>query len=246
MSQAAHSVLLVAIALTAATGCDKSSSTSGAGAPTSSGAQAASAPVASAPPAPSSEPAGPPPEDLNLAELQKALKCQADAKAGPCRVLAMFSTCKAWNPVVPSGDGRWLGRGFVVEGAKTTEQVTVVRSKRVPSSEVGAGQLPARIGISEIAKAEGTPFDQADRAIKAFERGDIPQRSSPTLEYVNKRTDWPDAFTMRTVGGQVYAITQGGSFFCTGPKQQLLLVHRATTRSGQGDGVYAELWATSW
>jgi hypothetical protein len=188
----------------------------------------------------------PPPDDLDVAGLQKALKCAGNAKSGPCRVLAQFATCKEWNPVSPSGDARWIGQGFVVEGAKTTEIFSILRAKRVPTSEIGAGQLPVKIGLAELAKEEGTPYDQAGRAVRSYERGDIPPRSSPTLEYLKKRESWPDAHAVRTVGGQVYAITKAGTFACLGPKQQLYVVQRSSTIGSSGDGVYAELWATSW
>src|SRR5262249_4604676 len=65
------------------------------------------------PPAPPPSPVAAPPTpaatpDLDVPSLQKALKCAIDAKSGVCGVLAKFSTCKEWDPNVPSGDGRWL------------------------------------------------------------------------------------------------------------------------------------------
>lgn len=238
-------ILLAPLALSAAIGCDKSASSTD-GAPSASASAATSASAAPTPPPTAAEPAMPPPDNLDVAGLQKSLKCAGNAKSGPCRVVAQFATCKEWNPVSPSGDARWIGQGFVVEGAKTTEIVSILRAKRVPTSEIGAGQLPVKIGLTELAKEEGTAYDQADRAIRSYERGDIPSRSSPTLEYLKKRESWPDAFAVRTVGGQVYAITQAGTFACLGPKQQLYVVQRASTSASSGDGVYAELWATSW
>ena len=102
-----------------------------------------------------------------------------------------------------------------------------------------------KLGIAELEKEEGTAFDQAGRAIRAFERGDVPPRSSPTLEHIKKREAWQEAYAAKTVGGQVYANTKGGTFVCQGPKQRLLLVQRASSRAS-GDGLYAELFATSW
>ncbi|HVK62985.1 MAG TPA: hypothetical protein VM694_00840 [Polyangium sp.] len=169
-----------------------------------------------------------------------------DAKSGPCAVVNAFGVCKPWNPVVPSGDGRWIGRGHRVEGGKTSDEFTIVRSRRVPSNEVGPGQLPAKVGISDVAKQEGSAFSQADRLIRTLERSDVPPRSNMALDYLKKRDSWPEGFTMKTVGGQVYVASEGGAFACQGPKQELYLVQRAATRGGPGDGLYATVYPVSW
>jgi hypothetical protein len=215
----------------------------------SDGASTASAP-ASAPPVASSAapavPAAPPPDDLDVGELQKALKCAADAKSGPCALLAKIADCKPWGASVPSGDGRWLGRAFVVDAGKATDGFAVLRLKQVPLVDVGPGQLPVKIGFAQLTKDDGAAFDQADRAIRSYERGDVPQKSNAALEHLKQRATWPDAYAVRTVKGNVYGIAQGGLFACQGPRQQLIVVQRAATRGSGGDGLYAELWATSW
>ncbi len=209
------------------------------------------APSASAttPPAPSAasptaaEPA-PTPPDLDVAAQQRALKCGGDTKSGACGVVARMASCTPWNAIVPSGDGRWLGRGWLVEGAKTTEQVTLVRARRVPTSEVGAGQLGVRIAVAELPKQEGAAFEQAERAIRAYERADVPPHGSPTLDYVKQRSEWAESAALRTAGGQVYALSAHGTYVCQGPNRALLVVQRGASTGG--DGLYAELWPTSW
>jgi hypothetical protein len=220
-------------------GCDNSAPAPAASA--SAAAQAAPPPAATTAPAA----AAPAPPDLDVAAQQKALKCAADAKSGLCGVLARMGSCSAWNPIVPSGDGRWLGRGWLVEGAKTTDQFTLVRARRVPTGEVGPGQIGVRISITDLPKQEGAAWEQADRAIRRYERADVPQHGSPTIEYVKQRTDWPETFAMRTAGGQVYALTPGGAYLCQS-NRALLVVQRAASGGASGDGLYAELWPTSW
>jgi hypothetical protein len=185
------------------------------------------------------------PDDLDVAGLEKALKCGA-AKSGPCAILAAFAGCTPWPAVVPSGDGRWLGRGYLVEGSKTSESITLLRSRSVPTSEIGPGQLPVRVGFAELAKQDGQAFEQADKAIRTLARHDVPARGNATIEHLAKRDAWSEGFSMRTVGGQVYVASQGGAFLCQGPHQELLLVQRAATRGSPGDGLYAELWPVSW
>lgn len=223
-------------------GCDPKGAEPG-GATTTSAASAAST---GAPSPAATEPAPPPPPDLDVAALQKTMACAANAKTGPCGVLAGFATCKAWSAEVPSGDGRWIGRGFEVDGKKTTEQVTVLRARRVPMGEVGPGQLPARVGIGAIEKETGAPFNEADKALRAMERSDVPPKGNAAIEHLKGMTQWSEAFVTRTTGGQVYGLSHGGLYVCEGPKRELYVVRRASTRTGTGDGIYATLWGATW
>jgi hypothetical protein len=203
-------------------------------------------PTASSAPSQAAEPPPPAPDDLDIAALKKTLQCAADAKSGACAIVNAFSSCRPFQAVVPSGDGRWIGKGYIVEGPKTTESFTIVRSRRVPTAEVGPGQLPTRIGITDIPKDEGPAFEQAEKLIRILSHHDVPPKSNAALEHVKKRETWPESFAMKTVSGQVYVASQGGAFICQGQKQQLFLVQRADTRKSSGDGLYAELWAISW
>jgi len=235
--------VVVAVVISLA-GCDKAQGPGPAGS-AKSGASSTPAPSASAVASAPRE-ATPPPEDLDVASAQKALKCADNAKAGACSVLASMKGCSPWSGVVPSGDGRWLGKGYVVQDGKTTEQITIARAKRVSLAEVGPGQLPVKIAIGEIPPEEKNAVDQAERAIRTYERHDVPAKSNAGVEYVKQLATWPDAFATSTAGGHVYVLSQGGAFMCQGAKQQLLLVRRAATRGAAGDGLYAELWAASW
>lgn len=233
----------IVAALASAAGCDSKpgeGGTSGAGTTASATSAIAAATPTSADPAPAAPP------DLDVASLQKALVCAANSKSGPCSVLSAFASCKPWSAEAPSGDGRWLGRGFEVEDKKTTEQVTVLRAKRVPSSEVGPGQLSTRVGLGIIEKEDGAPFSEAERAIRAIERGDVPARGSATISHLKGMTKWAEAFATRTTGGQVYGLAHGGLYVCEGSKRELHVVRRASTRTGNGDGLYATLWAATW
>ncbi|MEP7124548.1 MAG: hypothetical protein ABJE95_26705 [Byssovorax sp.] len=234
-----RSALALALTTLLIPACDSSSP--GTSPSAAQGVSAAPAP----PPAPTAE-AMPPPDDLDVASAQKALKCATDAKSGACGVLAKYSTCTPWNAVSPSGDARYVGRGTLVEGAKSTESVVVLRSKRVPLNEVGPGQLGVKIGLGEITKEDGSAFDQSGPAIRSFERSDAPGKANATIEYVKQRTQWTEAFANKTVGGQVYAIMKAGTFLCQGARQSVLMVQKAGSRTSNGDGLYAELWQASW
>jgi hypothetical protein len=183
-----------------------------------------------------------------VASLQKALKCPAAVKigAGPCGVLAGFAACSTFSATIPGGDGRWMGRGYAVEHGKQTDQFTLLRLLKVPAAEVGPGQLPIKIAIADIPKDQDAAHNQAERAIRAFERQDVPNRGNTAVEYVKARSSWTGAAATRTKGGQVYVITAGGAFICQGSRQQLFMIDRDKLGTATGDGLYAELWATSW
>lgn len=198
------------------------------------------------PPAPTATVEAPaPPDDLDVAALQKANKC-AGSKSAPCAVLAKMASCQAWDAIVPSGDGRWFGRGTFVTGAKSDAQYTLLRSRRVAMNDVAPGQLPIKISVVELTKSDGGAYEHADRALKAFDRGDVPPRSNPTMEHIKTRTEWPEFFAMKTRGAQIYGIHQGGAYFCAGPKRELLVVVRDNKRGASADGLYAELIPISW
>lgn len=234
-----------ALAGLAGIGCDGGPGSGGAATATATATSAPARAAASTGSPAAQEPAPPPPPDLDVAALQKALAC-GGAKTGPCAVLAAIGTCKPWSAEAPAGDGRWIGRGYEVSDKKTTDLVSVLRVRRVPTSEVGPGQLPARVALGQIDKEEGSPFTEADKAIKALERSDVPPKGSAAIEHLKKMSQWSEAFVTRTAGGQVYGLSHGGLFVCEGPKRELVVVRRESTRTGTGDGVYAILWAATW
>jgi hypothetical protein len=236
-------VLPLVFVFTNLAACDKFSTDPTAAAPSATVPALPSA-VSTAPPA--LDTAASAPEDLDIKALQKQLVCPAEPKNGPCSVLAAFATCKQWSASTPSGDGRWIGRGYRVEGAKTSDEFTVFRARRMPQNEVGPGQLPLKIGIADITKSDGAAFEQAEKAIRQFARHDVPPRGNAAVEFLNRKDTWPEGFVNRTAGGQVYVVLEGGAFVCQGTQQQLIVVHRASTRGGKADGLYAEVWPSSW
>jgi hypothetical protein len=229
-----HVRLLVLFALLL--GCDNK--TSG-GAPTATASATASAkPTATAE-------APPPPEALDVETLKKALKCGGKG-AGPCEVLAEIHDCEAFDPVTSGGDGRWLGEAYITKKGAFTEDFVVVRSRRVPSTDVGPGQLLAKMAVDRIADTYPEERDHAPKAIRAFERGDVPPPTNQAIRYTKERSDWAESYTMKAAGNQVYAALHGGAYFCKISKQRLAMVELAQDRDHPADGTYAILWPVSW
>ena len=199
-------------------------------------ASAAPKPAASTAPLPKAE-------KLDVDGLKKALKC--GKAAGPCEVLAQFKDCVEWSPVVKSGDGRWLGEGFVVKSGAFIDEYTVVRSKSVPSSET-PGALPVKIAIDNIPDDRPGEKLNAGKAVRAFERGDVALPSNTAIRYVKERKDWSDAPAVQADNNQIYVATGSGAHLCMLKNQRLVLIKLAADRGHPADGVYAILFGVSW
>jgi len=219
-------------------GCDDPSKSAG-GTPS-----ATATPTASAKPTATGQ-AGPPPKALAVAALKKALKCGAKSP-GPCEVLAEFDNCTPWSPTDGSGDGRWIGFGYVVKEGKFVDQYTVLRNRRVPLTEVGPGQLPAMIAIGSIPEDQAAVARHAPKLIRALARGDVPKETNATVAYLKKRTDWSDNYAMKAENEQIFVNVGGGAHLCGIKKQKLVVMARAAGSDNAADGVYATLYPVSW
>jgi hypothetical protein len=213
------------------------------------GAQASATATATAAPSPTA-PAAPRalPDDLPLDPLREALACakvEPDKAKGLCRVLALAGTCKPWAGLAQSGEGRYLGRAYTVEGPKREERLVIVRTRTVPLVDVGPGELNAKLAISLVPK-DDAQLGNADRAIKAYERFDVPPKANPAVAWVKAYDSFEDLPAMRTTTGKVLVLDDSHAMLCEGDNQRLFLVHPAGPTGKKGDGVYAELWPVSW
>lgn len=256
--------LLLSFATLALFACDHSSSataipsaapTSGTKAPptaSATGSPAASGTTDTAPDAAPTEGLGNPPRlaDMDVETLQKGLKCSpaTAAKAGPCKVLATMEKCNDWNAVSPSGDGRYIGHGWQVSGAATTDVVTILRSHSVPKVNVKEWQLPITIALGKIDKDSLQAFVQSEKAITAFARHDVPPAKNAAVELLKTKSDWKDeAPAAKTMGAMIETFSDHPTYICQGPGQQIEVVQQDSADIGlKSDGLYAELWAASW
>jgi hypothetical protein len=204
---------------------------------------ATAAPTAAAATAPTAAPQTPPAADVE--GLKQALKC-GPAGHGPCRVLAELTACEDFDPVTSSGDGRWMGKGQVVRDGAFHDEITILRSRRVPTGEVGPGQLGAKIAIGSIPEARAHEIREAERAINSYSRGDVPRASNAAIVFLKGLDDWSEAFSAKAEQNQIYAANQGGAWLCAKQDQRLLLVHLVGNRTHKADGVYATLYPVSW
>lgn len=235
--RAATSVIFCSVLGLSTVGCDDS--------PKKTAPTATATTEAEAPPKKSAAPAPPPPKPLDVEGLQKSLKCGAVGH-GPCEILEQFNGCIDWSPVTQGGDGRWLGKSTVVKKGSFVDEVALLRSKRVPLADVGPGQLPAKIGLTDIPDERVTEKRQAEKAIRAYDRGDVPRPSNQVIDYIKRRDDWPEAFSMQAEENQVFVAVDGGMYLCQKDNQRLLAVKLSNNREHKADGTYAMLHPVSW
>lgn len=186
------------------------------------------------------------PERLDVEALKRAFKCTANSPAGPCEVLAAFAECAPWDPVTQSGDGRFMGEGYVVKKGAFVEEISLLRTRRAPTSEVAAGELPARIALDRIADDLSGEREHAKKALAAFERGDVPKPNNVAIRYVKERKDWSEAPALAAEHGEIFVAAHGGLHVCAQKGQRLAVVERASQREHEGDGLYAILHPVSW
>jgi hypothetical protein len=209
------------------------------------GSATATAATSAAPKPSASAKALPPPAALDVAKLKASLKCGKGGH-GPCEVLQEFEDCRAFDPVTQSGDGRWLGQGSIVKKGAFVDELTLLRSRRVPLSEVGPGQLPAKIASGVIPNDRVAERRHAEAAIRAMRRGDVAKQTNAAMDYIKQRDDWQEAFSMKAADNQVYVAAAGGGYLCAKDKQRLLFVSLSGDREHPADGVYAEMWPVTW
>lgn len=185
-------------------------------------------------------------EALPVAALKKELKCPAPRSTDPCDVLDNFASCVPTDKVVPSGDGRWMGVGYVVKAGEYTEQITLVRARRVPLVDVGPGQLPIKVSIVKLPDEETVAHRHAMKAINKLKRDDVPRKDNAAIDYVKKRQEWPEAFATPAKENQVYIAVEGGAYLCERSNQRMIVVKRDKARKHAADGLYAVLWPVSW
>lgn len=191
-------------------------------------------------------PPPPPPDALDVAALQKALKC-GGAGHGPCNVLAAFKDCKKWSPITDSGDGRWVGMANIVKKGAFTEELMLLRSKRVNVTDVGPGQLNVKIAMATIPDTYAAEQRHARKALDAYKRGDVPTATNQGVVYIKKRENWQDAFAMQAKANQIFVADQGGAYLCQmTTDQRLLVIRKSNTRDHAADGVYAVFYPVSW
>lgn len=240
MSTSSRNAALVLLAASSVlAGCDE---------PPVGPAATSSASAATAKPKPSAS-AGPVKKQaaIEVERLKKALRCTATSQGGPCLVLNDFKDCQPHKLITPGGEGRWIGRGYRVKNTKYVEEYTLVRSRRVPTSEVGAGQVGAKVALTQIPESESGALQRAPRAINKLAHDDAPKANNPAMLYLKNLKDWSESYATEADDNQVYVSFDDGIYLCQQhAHQRLLLIGPSKSGKHPADGLYAEVYPASW
>lgn len=207
-------------------------------------AASSSAPVTAQAPTASTPAARPPADHLDVEPLKKALKCPAEPKSGPCKILEAVAACGPWEGTSPGGEAKWLGHAWDVKDGKQKEGYAVLRSRTVPLDQAMGG-LPARIGF-DLVPDDLPSILGIKKAVAAFERHDVTQKGNAGLAWVKDKKDFSESPAFATVKKGVLVQSDDVAFVCQGKSQELYYARPRAGGGARGEGVYAELFPVSW
>ena len=144
--------------------------------------------------------------------------------------------------------GEYIGRGYQVEKGAETEVMLVMRAKRVPTAEVGPGEMPVKVGFEPLPdeyKLHGT------KLVVALASGGVAGKRNQTLPYVEafepKKKEW-GAVTTKGASVQLFGeLSDDDIFVRKEGSKKLYFVRIAKGRNVRdGDGTYAEFYLAAW
>jgi hypothetical protein len=230
-------LLAAGLALAALCACDKTEQKKGENRPVATVASEAPRPTEAAP-------APPAPADINVNTLSEDLKCPKTGPKQACRVIKEFAQAKRFTAQTPSGEGRWVGQVFTVEKGVETERAIILWAKRVPTSQVGPGDLPIKVG-HEFFPAELE--SHAGKLVRALMHGDAPSPKNQAFPFAKSLVPSQQRVIVNTNGQSVHVTSEESIFIRANASRVVYLVNPSTARSAStGDGMYAELWLADW
>jgi hypothetical protein len=227
--------LMGILALVAPAGCDKSE-------PKKDTGQVAPSAVAAAPTV--SAPAPPAPADINVNALGEDLKCPKSGPKQACRIIKEFAQSKRFTAQTPSGEGRWVGQAFIVEKGVEKQREIVLWAKRVPTSQVGPGDLPIKVGYEFFADELKS---HAEKLVRALSHGEPPSPKNQAFPFVQKMVPSKQRVIVNTNDQSVHVTSEESIYIRAKAPRSVYLVNPANASgAGSGDGMYAELWLADW
>jgi len=222
--------------LLAVVGCDKSQEK-----------KAASTAVPSAAPEapPSVAPVAPPaPTDMDTTALERDLNCKKTGPKQACRILKEFAAAQRFTGHTPSGEGRWVGQSYTVEKGAEKGRELVLWAKSVPTSQVGPGDLPMKVGMDFF------PDDlrsHAEKLERALSRDDPPNPKNQAFPFVQAFVPAKQRVIVNTAGQSVHVTSEESIYLRAKAPRTVYIVSPSTSRDASpGDGMYAELWLAVW
>lgn len=206
-------------------------------------ASAAVAATAAAEPVKVAEAPRPAPADLVLEPLVKSLKCDKKSKTDSCRVLEEFVEGKRFIAQTPAGEGRWIGNAFVREKGVEKKQLLILWAKQVPTSQVGPGDLPVRIGTGTL---DDELVEHGFKMINALSRSDQPSKRNQARSAVDTFVPTTQRGAVNTEGMSVRLIAEEPIYLRQSGRKVVMVMPNQSQSAAAGDGTYAEFWRATW
>jgi len=183
------------------------------------------------------------PRDLDIAALERDLKCGKSSRSEACRILKEFSKGQRFAAKTPSGGGRWIGPAVTVDKGTETARHLVLWAKTVPLSQVGAGDLPIKAAYELI--PEGLKL-QSEKLMRALVKSSDPPESNPAYKFAHAFEPTKTYVLANTEGPSVHLTAEQSVYLRFAPPRKVYLVNPAPSGAPAGDGMYAELWLGDW
>ena len=237
-------LLLVGLGVLLGACHEKTRTTADAAAVPSAAVSSASAAVASAPlPGPTE-----PPKDLDLKQLRTRLGCASGDRKKACAVVTEFADAGRFTGKSPAGESRWFGRAYRVEHRKETAEYLVLVARVAPTAQVCNGCLPLMISTSPLPierwREGKSLFSKLSGSRHRANRKNLAMRF---VDAYQPKDEWGAIGTQGASVQLVVGVGEDVAYLRQPSLKRLLLVRPARSLEAEaGDGLYAELWQTSW
>jgi hypothetical protein len=180
---------------------------------------------------------------VDLAAFVKDLKCGDKATTESCRLLTEFRDAKTWNFKLPAGEGRWVGNAILREKGAEKKQLMILWAKRMPTAQVGAGDLPLKVGTGTL---QQELLDHGFKMVRALSQGDQPSKRNQARPVIEAFVPGTQRGAVATQGPSVRLISEEPVYIRQQGRKVLLFSPNLSQGAKTGDGTYAELWLSNW
>lgn len=188
-------------------------------------------------------PPRPAPADVELEPYLKDLKCQKSSTSEACRLLTEFAEAKRWSFNVPAGEGRWVGNAIIREKGVETKQLMILWAKRVPTAQVGPGDLALKVGTGTLEKEL---LEHGFKMVRSLSQGDQPSKRNQARPVVEQFVPTVQRGAVATSGASVRLISEETVYLRQQGRKVVLFAPNLTSGAASGDGTYAEFWVSTW
>ncbi len=231
-----RTALVCAWALMSAAACDKAQEKKSASTAATSATAEPPAPVAAATP--------PAPADMDVTALERDLNCSKTGPKQVCRVLKEFGSAQRYTAKTPSGEGRWVGQAFTVEKGVEKEREIILWAKSIPTSQVGPGDLPIKVGFDFFADDLKS---HAEKLVRSLSHGDPPSPKNQAFPFVQSFVPTKQRVIVNTAGQSVHVTAEESIYIRAKAPRSVYIVNPSNAQgAAAGDGMYAELWLAVW